>query len=328
MLWIRHLEREKQAQITEDGIRVTFILLLVLLGFIAYLLLQNDAYAGRLFRFAMETEAQIYGLKRRVFDTGKHYIVCYDNGKTGKPVIVMLHGFSADKSVWARFARFLNDDYRVLIPDLPGHGDSGFDQQADYSIPSQSEAVRDLLDAAGIDKAHIIGNSMGGFIAAHFALSYGDRCITAGLFDPAGVPTPEASDMEKLRASGRNPFFVKSREEFEEFYAMTMAQPPWLPEFAKRVIAHDYMSRIDQLEKIFNDFFDLEVLAGKLGDIEVPVYLLWGEEDRLIHVSGVAVWSEQIGEVSASQWPGVGHMPMLELPERAAMDYQAFLDEH
>jgi pimeloyl-ACP methyl ester carboxylesterase len=142
---------------------------------------------------------------------------------------VLLHGYSADKQVWVRFARPLLDRYEVIIPDLAGHGATGFVPGLDYSGPAQARRVAAMLDTLGIAKAHVAGNSMGGFITAHFALAYPQRTLSAGLIDPAGVNSPEPSDMGKLLAGGRNPFEVNSRAEFDDFYAMTMAQPPWLP---------------------------------------------------------------------------------------------------
>lgn len=75
--------------------------------------------------------------------------------------ILMLHGYSADKNLWLRFARHFVSQYRVVIPDLAGHGETGFKAGGGYDIPTQARRVIELLDACGLDKVHVIGNSMG-----------------------------------------------------------------------------------------------------------------------------------------------------------------------
>ena len=82
----------------------------------------------------------------------------------------MVHGFTADKDNWARMALFLKDDYRLIAIDLLGHGQSPRDINADYKISSQVQRVKDFANALGLDKFHMAGNSMGGYITAGLAL--------------------------------------------------------------------------------------------------------------------------------------------------------------
>ena len=81
----------------------------------------------------------------------------------------MVHGFTATKELWARFAKHLVKDFRVIAPDLAGHGQTEYNPNFDYGIPAQCERLSKLLDDLNIEQAHITGNSMGGFIAANFA---------------------------------------------------------------------------------------------------------------------------------------------------------------
>lgn len=166
---------------------------------------------------------------------------------------------------------------------------------------------------------------MGGFIAAHFAKNFPDRTLSALLIDPAGVLSPQPSDMDKMLSKGRNPFEINNHKEFKEFYAMTMAQPPWLPEFVLAAISEQYQKRRPELRLIFRDFYNQHMLDNELDEIHVPMLLLWGEEDRLIHVSSAAVWRAGIPNIQVEIWPGIGHMPMVESPERTATLYKTFL---
>ena len=293
----------------------------------AMLVLNLSPRAGaKAFTLAATSEAAAYGLHAQTADLGELRMAFYDGGpKAAAEAIVMLHGYSADKQVWPRFARPLLEKYRVIIPDLAGHGESGFNPAWNYSGPAQARRVALLMDKLGIQKAHIVGNSMGGFIAAHFALATPERTLSAGLIDPHGVASPQPSDMEKMLAAGKNPFEVHSPAEFDRFYAMTMAQPPWLPRFMLSAMAADYMARREQLAVIFKGFHDSDALDSHLAGIKVPTLLLWGSKDRLIDVSSAKVWAAGLPNARLVIEDGIGHMPMVEEPAKAAQIYQSFL---
>lgn len=280
---------------------------------------------------SMASEASIYGLSKQTVPINSMSLSVYRNSSnlgSDKPTIVMLHGYSADKSVWLRFAHQLGDDFNIIIPDLAGHGETGFDANWDYSAPAQAARVVSLMDRLQIQKAHIIGNSMGGFIAAHFAHLYPDRTITATLVDPAGVVSPEPSDMGKMLAQGKNPFQVNSTEEFFAFYDMTMAKPPFVPDFVKAGVGARYQDRKEELGVIFKFVHGRDGLDSLLSEIKVPVLILWGAKDQLIHVSSAKVWDEGLPNSEVKIWPEIGHMPMVEIPQESAAVYQNFLSKH
>ena len=79
--------------------------------------------------------------------------------------------------------------------------------------------------------------------------------------------------------------------------------------------------------KIFADFHEKDMLDTQLNEIQVPVLLLWGQEDRLIHVSSVDVWKAGINNIQVEVWEGIGHMPMVEVPKKTAALYQNFLNK-
>jgi pimeloyl-ACP methyl ester carboxylesterase len=169
---------------------------------------------------------------------------------------------------------------------------------------------------------------MGGFIAAHFALAYPRRTLTLGLIDAAGIRSPQPSDFDQLLASGRNPFIVHNRQEFDAFYAMTMAKPPLLPGFVLAAIAQQYESRPAELAKIFQDFHGHDLLDDRLAGIGAPTLVIWGSEDRLIQVSTAGAWCVGLPHCQAVIEKGIGHMPMLEDPVETARLYRDFIGGH
>lgn len=284
------------------------------------------AIGGWTFDIGARTEARLYGLHTEVVNAGDVTLHVYRGGTApGRETLVLLHGYSGDRQLWPRFARHLLDRYEILIPDLAGHGDSGFTPGLGYSAPAQAQRVIAMLDTLGIARAHVAGNSMGGFIAAHLALSHADRIASATLIDPAGVASPRPSDLQRLLDQGRNPFQVHSRAEFDAFYAMTMTRPPYMPGFVLAAMAQRYEQRAPQLAEIFADFAGRDTLDARLGDIRVPTLVIWGREDRLIDVSAAPVWAQGIAGARLEILDGIGHMPMVEVPAETAASVGAFL---
>jgi len=297
-----------------------------LLAILATLILFVPAKFGYVvYESITDLEAGIYGLEQSQVDIGEMKISLYTNELTDRATIVMVHGFSADKDNLIRFARYFTDDFNVVIPDMAGHGETGFEESWDYTMPAQASRVAKIIEQLKIEKVHVIGNSMGGFISAYFAKMYPQQTLSVALVDPAGVIAPEASDMDKVLAKGRNPFLIHSRQEFDSFYAMTMEHPPYVPGFVLEAISEKYQQRREQLMQIFGDIRETDLLDSSLNEIHAPVLLLWGEEDRLIHVSSVGVWKAGIKDIQVKTWPGIGHMPMLEIPEESAGVYWEFL---
>lgn len=300
------------------------------LGFTGWAALTYPA-AGKLALDAdTRIETAIAGLRRTTIDVGDSRLMTWQGGPAdARETVLMIHGYSADKTVWMRFAPHFTDRYRVMVLDLPGHGETPFDPALRYDTMSQAQRVLKAMDALGIPRAHLVGNSMGGFIAAQLALHHPERVQSATLMDAAGVIAPQASDMGQRLARGEgNPFEVTNREAFADFYAMTMAQPPWVPGVTLDWIAADYAARRDSLARIFKDFHHVDLLDTRLGEIAVPVLVMWGDQDRLVHRSAADVWVRGIPGATLITYPDLGHMPMVEDPARSAADVRTFIGQH
>lgn len=274
---------------------------------------------------AIAVESTVYGLERRTQALDDLAMVYYRGGAKDAPAIVMVHGYTSDKSVWLRFARHFTASHHVIIPDLAGHGETAFDPALSYTQQAQAARIAALLDRLGIARAHIIGNSMGGYISAYFALSYPQRTLSAAMIDAAGVISPQPSAMDLLVARGENPFEIRSTEDFERFLPMTMAQPPYLPQVVIDAKAATYMARRERYATIFAAIHGEPRLTDRLPQLTPPSLLIWGDQDRLIDVSAVAVWQQQVPGISVAVMPGIGHMPMIEAPAQTAAIYREFL---
>ena len=274
----------------------------------------------------MRVESRLSGLHTEHADVDGLRMAYYEGGPVDAPTVVLLHGFSADRDLWIRFAGHLTDRWHVVVPDLAGHGDTPFVPGADYSAAAQAERVTGLLDDLDVQRAHLLGNSMGGFTAARFALQHPDRTLSLGLSDAAGVLAPHPSVMDRMLQDGRNPFLVDDASQFDDFYAMTMARPPYVPGFVLDAQAQEYADRRDELAEIFAGFHHVGLVDDRLSRIAAPTLVMWGGRDELVDPSAAQVWADGLPHARLVTYPGLGHMPMLEDPARTARDYEWFLD--
>lgn len=276
-----------------------------------------------------KAEARLRGLATGVVTVEGIPISYFDGGDPEAEAIVLLHGFTADKRIFVRFSGRLMSTYRVLIPDLPGHGQTPFRPGLGYSAPDQARRVAAMLDALGVSRAHVYGNSMGGFIAAHLALGYAERTASVGLSDAAGVHGRMPSQLDQLVTAGDNPFLFDSPTGFSRLYPMTMHRAPFNPAPARAGLARDYADRRAEYAEIFADFQDSHPLGdAELARIRVPTLVVWGERDRLIDVSAAHLLHRGIPGAELKVYEDLGHMPMLEAPRRAADDYLEFLSRN
>jgi pimeloyl-ACP methyl ester carboxylesterase len=253
--------------------------------------------------------------------------IAYLEGGHGEPM-VLLHGIGADKDNFTPVSRFLTGRYRVLIPDLPGFGHSERPAEASYTIAEQVERVRQWLDVMGLDRVHLGGSSMGGWIAAGLAATYPERVRSLWLLAPAGVMSAEPSEMlQRLAAGERPPLFAEKAADFDAVLDFVLSKRPFLPGPVKRALAR----RATEDYKLHNRIFQqiLQPIANPLDTlaerIEAPTLVVWGELDRALHVSGAGILGRLINRAEVQQLPHIGHLPMLEAPKVVAHRYVHFL---
>jgi abhydrolase domain-containing protein 6 len=167
------------------------------------------------------------GLKRHTVQVSDHRIV-YSEGGHGEPV-VLLHGFAASADSWNRFAKPLTRHYRVIAPDLPGWGASTRLDAASYGYPAQVDRVHQLLSQLGLGRVHLVGHSMGGFIASAYAARYPEEVITLGLIAPHGMVELEPSELAQSVAKGDNWLVASSHQEFDRLLNNVFAKRPYTP---------------------------------------------------------------------------------------------------
>ncbi len=245
----------------------------------------------------------------------------------GEPV-VLVHGFGGDKDNWTLYAPYLTPHHRVLCPDLPGFGENDRNVGRDYSVRAQARRLGEFLDALGVGRCHLAGNSMGGFIALQFALDFPRRLASLALLDNAGVAGANTSELQRAIERCENPLELKTMADVERLLAFVYRKPPFMPRQFKRVLLDDALANERVLEKVFWTLASegiAGVLNARLGDVRAPTLIVWGRHDQLIDVSVVDELRRGIANSVAVILEHVGHVPMLEAPQETAAHHLALL---
>jgi len=238
--------------------------------------------------------------------------------------IIMLHGFSATKEHWLRFSSHLYKQYHIIALDLLGHGENKQDFSQSYSVESQVEYIRQVALKLGVDKFHLVGNSMGGAISSLYAATHPQQVLSATLISPAGVHDIP-SKMDELLKEGINPLVTIKEEDFDDVMEFVMEAPPFIPAAITRVEAERAASRTKINQLIFEDLHaDMEKgLEENLKQIQAPVLIIWGDHDRAINVANIDKYAALIPNAQKLVLTDIGHLAMIEVPKVSA---QAMID--
>ncbi len=250
------------------------------------------------------------------------------------PPLVLLHGLHDSHRCWRRIAPLLARDFRLLMPDLPGHGLSGR-PDAPYTVEWSAGVLRAWLDAVGLERARFVGHSLGGGLALWLLLEARARVERLALIAPGGLgreigPGARLATLPGLRAL-MMPFFVKAGLcAFLRFTPWDFGHPE--PEEIERT--REALRRPGTTRAFRRA---LEAVAGPRGQrlpppeltralAELPpTALFWGEKDPVLPVAQGRRALQQWQGLSLTVYPGCRHHPHLEQPAAVAADLRAFL---
>jgi pimeloyl-ACP methyl ester carboxylesterase len=270
------------------------------------------------------------GFKRKSVQVGDHQIAYSEGGKDkpGQEPVVLVHGFGASSDNWNRMAGRLTKKYRVIAPDLPGWGQSTRLDAASYAYPEQIERLHEFLGALGLRRVHLIGHSMGGFISSAYAARYPEEVITLSLIAPHGVTEPQPSELALSVAAGDNWLVARNVPEFDRLLNNVFAKRPYLPRSVLKLFAAYAIHGSAKSATIFADMQSNDPpLESRLPLIQAPTLIIWGDQDRVLHVSGAEVFRKGIKKSELLLQPGIGHMPLIESARKCADAWLAFVEK-
>lgn len=259
---------------------------------------------------------------------------CYTGGKAfdaAKPTVVFIHGVLNDHSVWILQSRYLaHHGFNVLAVDLPGHCKSGGD--APSSVEEAADFIAAMLDAAGVQKAALVGHSWGSLIALEAAARLQDRVSHLVL---VGTAYPMKVSPALIEASLNEP--MKALNMVNVFSRSTLAAPPsalgpgtWVfgagMALGRRVLASNTAVNV-----FHRGFVACDRYAGgeaAMANLPCPVLFLLGAQDQMTQpraAKALITAAQATGQrVQVAQLP-VGHHQMTEAPDATLFAIRDFL---
>lgn len=253
------------------------------------------------------------------------YLRSNNGAEHSSEAIVLLHGATGDKTSWARFAKHLNRKFPLVIPDLPGHGNSVADINLDYSINAQAERLKEFLSTLGINRVHLIGNSMGGTIAIHLASTSPNLVASLVLIDAAGFEASSSWLRQHVAHTGINPMIeLRNTSEYRAMMRIGMEAPPYIPDIIISALTRVFVKRKTINQKIVKDIErDLDQI-GSLSKIVAPSLIIWGSADKVEHVDNAELLRQRLTNSRKIVLEGIGHVPMVEAPKQVAAACSSF----
>ena len=288
-------------------------------------------FPGTVFQILLNSERKSAGLEQKSIDVDNVHYEYLEGGKG--EVLVLLHGFGGNKDNWTRIAKYLTPYFRVIAPDLPGFGESSRDKDATYTYSVQVARLHNFINALGIRKFLIGGNSMGGNIAGNYTARFENEIICLWLIATGGVISPEPSELSQMLKSGdRNPLVAGNAEEYDRLLDFVFVNKPVIPGAIKRYLVEDAINHrplnqilFKQIASVYTaNFVPLEIL---LKDNPTKTLILWGDKDRVLHMSAAKKLESVMPNAKSVIMKDVGHVPMVEKPEDSADIFLSFLGE-
>ena len=255
--------------------------------------------------------------------------VCYRCAGEGS-VLLLIHGIAGSSRAWTEVMPLLAQDFTVVAPDLIGHGESA-KPMGDYSLGAYASGLRDLLAVLGIERATLVGQSLGGGIAMQLAYQHPEICERLVLVDSGGLGREVSWILRSLALPGAEflvpvlfPWFVRAwgnlvaRSLYDLGVRSAGAAQTWrayasLTESANRdAFVRTVRAVIDPGGQTVSAKDRLYLTAN------VPTLIIWGARDGIIPVEHAYATHRALPASRLEVIEGVGHFPHVEVADRFA----------
>jgi pimeloyl-ACP methyl ester carboxylesterase len=266
-------------------------------------------------RFLGRTALQQAGFVESTVETPVGKVAVWEAGR-GSP-IVLLHGAGDYAGGWALVAPSLAKNYRVIIPDLPGHG---------YSEPAEgplkfSDVLRGLesvvMQRRDGQPVVLVGNSMGGHLALLYANRHTEQVARIVSVNGGGLRLPRPVSLTPV-----------SREEARALMSLLLdPASPMPPGYVlDDLVRTSNQGAIGRLMQEYGDF-EANLLDGRLHEVTTPVDLVWGESDKLLDLDYARRLEAGLVAARLTTLPRCGHVPLRECPAALTRELERLLKE-
>lgn len=254
--------------------------------------------------------------------------IVYRTGGTGA-VVLLVHGLAGSAETWSHVLPALAERYTVVAPDLLGQGESD-KPRGDYSLGAHANMLRDLMDALGLARATLVGQSLGGGVVLQFAHQFPERCERLVLVDSGGLGREVTFYLRMLTLPGFESVFPflctpQLREAGNRVAAwlgrLGMRSTPASQEIWRSYASLENAERRRAFFRSLRDVIDLggqaiSALNRLPQAARLPILIVWGARDPFIPVSHAVVAHDALPGSRLEIFDGVGHYPHCEAPAR------------
>jgi pimeloyl-ACP methyl ester carboxylesterase len=253
------------------------------------------------------------------------------------PALLLIHGMAGSSATWQAIIPQLSKKFRVIAPDLLGHGMSA-KPRGDYSLGAFAVFLRDLLDELGVGRATVVGQSLGGGIAMQFSHQHRDYCERLALIGSGGLG-PDLSPMLRMLSAPGAEFVLpvvapqpvlnlgnklgswltsagiqspRAGQMWNAYSSLSDAQ-------TRRAFLRTLRSVVDHRGQAVSALNKLHVAAGR------PTLLIWGDHDRIIPVAHAYAAHDAVAGSRLEVLEGIGHFPHVEAPMAVADILEDFI---
>lgn len=270
-----------------------------------------------------EFSGKILMSKTLTYDSKKIYYQVFGTGNT----VILIHGFGEDGDIWKQQAAYLSENFKVIVPDLPGSGKS--EMIEDMSMESIAEVIHSIIHEEGIDACPVIGHSMGGYIALALAETYYNHVSALGLFHS----TAFADSEEKKDARRKGIAFIQQHGAFA-FLKNTLPnlyspqsideKPGLIAE--QTAAAHNFSAQ--SLVSYYEAMMNRPDRSNVLKENKIPVLFVMGKYDTAVPVADGLKQCHLPEKSYIHILQNTGHMGMVEEPNIANDILKKFLLEN
>lgn len=242
-----------------------------------------------------------------------------DQGNELAPVLVLIHGTSASLHTWEPLVEHLKANFRLISLDLPGHGLTGAQSDRNYSMSKFVKTIERVMDELKIEKATLVGNSLGGAVAWETAYALPNRVQSLVLIAPSGAPRIVESKSNigfKLLSSPVGPFLVK------KFTPRMIIKTSLLQTVHdESLVTESMVDRYWELLRMKGNrqaMLDLATTPRRdnalavLKQVVQPSLIIWGAQDSLLTIDMAKVFDSELANSNLKVLQDVGHLPMEE----------------
>ncbi|MFE7549163.1 alpha/beta fold hydrolase [Streptomyces gardneri] len=273
----------------------------------------------------MTTPTEVPAMQEHLLDIDGKKIFVAETGR-GAPVL-LLHGGGPGASGVSNYSRNiaeLSQEFRVIVPDLPGYGRSSKGIDPADPFGALATGIRGVLDQLGLEKAHFVGNSYGGACALRLALDTPQRVDRMVLMGPGGIGTTRALPTPGLNSllnyyTGDGPSRPKLEKFIRDYLVFNAAHVPdsiidarYRDSIDPEVVAAPPLSRPKSLGALWKMDFTRD---KRLNRLAVPTLVLWGAADKVNRPSGGRMLAERMPNCDLYEVANTGHWVQWERAE-------------